>query len=769
MSWKKYGGTNKLDKLNNISVNTIVTDKFTLKQFYVGDWDICGGLSVKDNAFINGNVEIRYEVSIGGSLTVDGSLNVSDTNIYGDIFIANSAFIKENIYLDPNASTLFSGSNSKFGLNKSNPQATLDISSNLEKTLDIHSSAANNKNVVARNATDKGITVNVEPTKAYIDFYVDGTISSGIPSGRLLYEAGGNFTIDVSNIVKFKPRVAFTQDLTKGFIADERIVIYDNSIADVPYLPLIYNKPDLKSGTALNLVAGDNSSNVFFRMGTEAGKGLTLGGGQGPNGESMGIIALTDTSSNKYPALNIFSGTVNKNLATSVAVNKHNVAVDASGGNKYALDVNGPLHVEHQETLYVDDVSFSIYAQANVGQIVYAVGASTDVSNQQYFSKSVDGGYTWTTKRIVDASTGLPFIGSLESGSLIFKTIYAYNASEIIIGSQDKRIYRSINGGNGWTAINYVNGNNNNDNTDGQTPTSGEPNIDADIGGLYISAGRRMIIGFDISSTGNAGKIINSRTWDNQGIVPSYVSTDLSGINGIHGYGDDVVVVGVYGVVPYRGWNNGYTTFGTRVATTDIFYGVHTYYDGNYIHAVAVGEGIIYYTHNLKWNNGYNAVTWNNVALPGVTLKKVRVLDASNAIAVGNNGAVYYSNDGYNTWSRAAINNARLNTTNLTSISIISANDFVISGASGEIFNLWNPYLLNRANNNVVEASGNMVISGDLQINDRGQLLTNNQTFNLLPTNASTINIGSGGGNTNVQTNLNVSGNAVFSGWITQW
>ena len=118
MSWKKYGGTNKLDKLNNISVNTIVTDKFTLKQFYVGDWDICGGLSVKDNAFINGNVEIRYDVVVGGSLTVDGSLNVSDTNIYGDIFIANSAFIKENIYLDPNASTLFSGSNSKFGLNK---------------------------------------------------------------------------------------------------------------------------------------------------------------------------------------------------------------------------------------------------------------------------------------------------------------------------------------------------------------------------------------------------------------------------------------------------------------------------------------------------------------------------------------------------------------------------------------------------------------------------------------------------------------------------
>jgi hypothetical protein len=405
---------------------------------------------------------------------------------------------------------------------------------------------------------------------------------------------------------------------------------------------------------------------------------------------------------------------------------------------------------------------------------VYAVGAATGVSNQQYFSKSADGGYTWTTKRIVDASTGLPFIGSLESGSLIFKTIYAIDASNIIIGSQDRYIYRSTNGGDGWKIINYVGGSTDVSNDD-QIPNPNQPsNDDVDIGGLYISSGGRMIIGLDISSSvgglgNNAGKIINSKTWNNQGIVPSYVDTSLNGINGIHGYGDDVVVVGVYGVVPYRGWNSNYTTFGTLVGGTNIFYGVHTYYDGNYIHAVAVGEGIIYYTHNLKWNNGYNAVTWGNVVLPGIILKNVRVLDASNAIAVGNSGAVYYSNDGYSTWSKAAINNARINATNLTAVSIISANDFVISGASGEIFNLWNPYLLNRANNNVVEASGNMVISGDLQINDRGQLLTNNQTFNLLPTNASTINIGSGGGNTNVQTNLNVSGNAAFSGWITQW
>ena len=56
MSWKKYGGTNKLDKINNISVNTVVTDKLTLKNFYVGDWDICGGLTARDGAVFGSDV-----------------------------------------------------------------------------------------------------------------------------------------------------------------------------------------------------------------------------------------------------------------------------------------------------------------------------------------------------------------------------------------------------------------------------------------------------------------------------------------------------------------------------------------------------------------------------------------------------------------------------------------------------------------------------------------------------------------------------------------
>jgi hypothetical protein len=53
-----------------------------------------------------------------------------------------------------------------------------------------------------------------------------------------------------------------------------------------------------------------------------------------------------------------------------------------------------------------------------------------------------------------------------------------------------------------------------------------------------------------------------------------------------------------------------------------------------------------------------------------------------------------------------------------------------------------------------------MVMSGDLQINDAGQILTtNNINFNILPTVAQEINIGNTvvGGNTNVKANLDVT------------
>ena len=757
MSWKKYGGTNKLDKINNISVNTVVTDKFTLKNFYVGDWDICGGLRAKDDTYLMRDLYVAGDISCQGNVTIDGSLNVLNTNIIGNVFIAENAFVRQNIFMDLSGGTMLHGENRRFGFGTVSPQATMDISGDLVRTIDIHTSTATNKNVIARNVTNQGITVNVDPSRAYIDFYVDNSMNLATENynGRLVYEQGGNFTIDVSNIVKFKPRVIFSQDLSKNVIADERVIIYGNPLADVPYIPTIYGDTTFKTGTAAYLVAGDNSSNVFFRLGTEKGSGLTLGGGYFPNNKIMGVVALTDASNTKYPAMNIISGNLTSNLKTSIAVNKYNVST-FNGANRYAMDVNGPMRLAHQELIVATDVLFQVYRTAFYGNIGYAVGSPfTANPYTQYFLKTVDGGYTWTSSRIL-GSTGNPNPNNLEVTAHFFSAIYAISESDILIAGDSQYFFRSTNGGQTWSTIPFVN-------------TNESINTTA----IFLSD-TRLIVGTGTNSSGvGNGIILNS---SNINLIPStYIPTGLSFVNAIHGFGLDTVIVGEGGIVPYRTFRTfpDPPVFGTRVATTSTFYDVKVFNNG-INHVVAVGAGVIWYAHDLSWNGTTYTVTWNQAAAFSGVLRSLQVLDTLRAIAVGDNGLIMYSIDGYATWntvSEGMLDNSSLITgINLSSISILNANDFVVSGTiqnfvdpnilgRTKMFNLYAPYFLNRSNHSVLEASGNMVMSGDLQINDAGQLLSNMTRFNILPTVVQEINIGNTvvGGNTNVKANLDVT------------
>jgi photosystem II stability/assembly factor-like uncharacterized protein/predicted acyltransferase (DUF342 family) len=758
MSWKKYGGTNKLDKINNISVNTVVTDKFTLKNFYVGDWDICGGLRAKDDTNLMRDLYVAGDIFGKGDINIDGSMNVLNTNIVGNVFIAENAFVRQNIFMDLSGGTMLHGENRRFGFGTVSPQATIDISGDLVRTIDIHTSTATNKNVIARNVTNKGVTVNVEPTRAYIDFYVDNSMNLATENynGRLVYEQGGNFTIDVSNIVKFKPRVVFSQDLSKNLVADERVIIYGNPLADVPYIPTIYGDTTFKTGTAAYLVAGDNSSNVFFRLGTEKGSGLTLGGGYFPGNKIMGVVALTDASNTKYPAMNIISGNLTSNLKTSIAVNKYNVST-INGSNRYAMDVNGPMKLAHQELIVAADVTFQVYRTAFYGSIGYAVGSPLTANPYtQYFLKTVDGGYTWTQTRIVDSS-GNPNPNSLEATPHFFSAIYAISESDILIAGDSRYFFRSTNGGQTWSTITFVASN------DGINTTA-----------IFLS-NTHLIVGTGINSIGvGNGIILNSSSINS--IPSTYIPTGLSAVNAIHGFDLDTVIVGVGGIVPYRTFISFVVApvFGTRVATSSTFYDVKVFNNG-INHVVAVGSGVIWYAHDLSWNGTDNyTVTWNQAASFSGVLRSVQVLDTLRAIAVGDNGLIMYSIDGYATWntvSQGMLDNSSLITgINLSTISILNANDFVVSGTiqnfvspntlgQTKMFNLYAPYFLNRPNHSVLEASGNVVMSGDLQINDAGQLLSNMTSFNILPTVAQEINIGNTvvGGNTNVKANLDVT------------
>jgi hypothetical protein len=154
-------------------------------------------------------------------------------------------------------------------------------------------------------------------------------------------------------------------------------------------------------------------------------------------------------------------------------------------------------------------------------------------------------------------------------------------------------------------------------------------------------------------------------------------------------------------------------------------------------------------------------------------------VNATRAFAVGDGGAILFSLDGYTTWKKFtydelnSMGNAdRLWNTNLKNIWARGTSDLIITGTianyvSGTvvgksyIFDLFSPYFFDHDAYNVFELSGNMVMSGDLRINDLGRLMTNNSSFYILPENASQIYIGNTavGGKTNILNNLDVCGN----------
>ena len=139
----------------------------------------------------------------------------------------------------------------------------------------------------------------------------------------------------------------------------------------------------------------------------------------------MGVVALTDASNTKYPAMNIISGNLINNLKTSIAVNKYNVSTVNGGANKYAMDINGPIKLAHQELIVAADISFQVYRTAFFGNTGYAVGSPVTNNNPftQFFLKTVDGGYTWTQTRIVD-SGGNPNPNNLELTAHFFSACF---------------------------------------------------------------------------------------------------------------------------------------------------------------------------------------------------------------------------------------------------------------------------------------------------------------------------------------------------------
>ena len=171
-SWKSYGGINSMEKSNNISVNSLSANFFTLKNAYIGYFSITGELAVtgdtklNSNVYIGGNIEAAFDSTIGrnnfiqGNSVIQGNVYVGDflqvygnTLMNGNLHILQNYEIEKNLKINGNLIQMglkdrenqqyninLSAVNTKLGLNILNPEFSFDMFSDQEKGFQIKSS-----------------------------------------------------------------------------------------------------------------------------------------------------------------------------------------------------------------------------------------------------------------------------------------------------------------------------------------------------------------------------------------------------------------------------------------------------------------------------------------------------------------------------------------------------------------------------------------------------------------------------------------------------
>ena len=785
-NWKKYGGINKLDKMNFLNVNSITTDKLTLREAYVGAFDICGNvvisenLSVDGNTKLNANLYIIQNLDISKNLVVDGNIIVNGNST----FTNSKSVFYNNVYLGPDEAQYFYGTPNGIGVNIQNPNATLDICGNRVEVFNVFSDLSSNRNIIARNMNHQGIVVSVDNSNSTIDFFNDASINNLNPyDGRIQYQKNGVIMIDVSDNTYVASKLSVSNRKDFVHVLHETAVIYD--ISNNTYAYNTYDISTANTGNAVSLIASDNSSNTFLNIITPDKNGLSIGGGAYPldRNKAMGTIGLLDASSGLYtPTQNIVRGSSLIKYKTSLGINTHSPRID-----NYVVDINGPIHLTNGEVTNVSSNNFEIknivFSRTNKDYGL-AFGSPYDIiysqspgSYKQKVLYTIDGGKSWSESRIVDSFDQINHTTNLEDQDIEFYSGYIYNQNYSIIGGDSNYIFYSNNGGQNWNNITIANGNN--------SPVIGvyigeTGNIVTDYKRVIILYYNKFAI-FDISLNGLNTDMSANNTITITTLVKNPDNTDNE-FNHMHGYGKYVYMVGTkifkYDIIVTEFVNSAEHVFPTDPGDSLVreYNSVYAY-DDNYV--IAVGNKIISYTKDGGTN--WNDITINtpDLTIESITLQSVYILDPSYAMAVGNNGVIIYSIDGSITWK--TVQNDVINSSgngnrivnsnyNLNAIVMQDINSFMVSTlvrqhskqqyitGKTNIMYCFLPNLMNRVNNYVFDMSGNMGIDGDIRINNGTIMIKDTRESTSISSGALQI-----GGGVGIFGNTNIGGNIVIN------
>ena len=726
MSWKKYGGIKNLENFNNMTLNNIVTDTFTVRDA------IINLLRIEGDLLVNGKIDVRNDVIIRGNIMVDSifgaNLVTFDTARIREGHISENLFIKGNIFFDPARDTFIYGKNYNFGINMRTPTAALDISSIYNENINMWTTQPINKNVLSRNNQDKGIVFITDNYGASIEFFNETPIpisannvtfqdNNYVADASMNYHKGGILELHTTNDVKISTNLIINKKSNKGHLLQEPAVIYD--IPAGTYFYNSYQQSTVKTGNALTLISNDNSSNTFLNITTPNKQGAAFGGGMYPNDVSrnMAIIGVLDASGALTPHQIIVSGNSSVRAKATVGFNTFAPITET-----YVVNINGPTRITNGEITTIVEPHIQVYKIGYPKNKLYqnqicVVGTPypdpTNLTNNLYYIwNSATGGTTWTQPDLKNIN-GSPIFGS--TVNIIFYGSTVYNNNFILMSGTSDTILFSTNGGANWRIVTGI--------------SKGSTFYYVSV--IYYNSTQQLFFAaYDGSFLYFYADVTNSNSFNVTSSVS--ISTGISGIGtSCDTAGDYFYIAGSTKIKQYQ--------ISTLSSTSQPANTPHDSPSGKYNsisaysnnHVVAVGVNIISYS-----NNG--GINWTdfNLTPVGVTFNSVYVYDEINAVAVGNAGKVYYTNNGSFTWqpipysilNASGIADRVLDSTKiLSSVYMPNINTMIISSVTtqymsgitaggSKIFYVYVPNLFNITNtmNTVLDVCGNIALSGSM-------------------------------------------------------
>ena len=697
MSWKQYGGIRKNDKLNNLSLGTLVADDIILRQVKVTTHIFDDTIVAKKDIQIHRNLDVSNNVDVSGELVVHKNIYTQNyvigTNTDISLNFEDGGDYRAYISADTNKQYIGVGTNK--------PNAFFDISSTTVDSFAVRNNLPYIRNILTQNENNSGIAVDTSDNISSMGFfYKDVSNSSSIPRSKI--------TSDPSNgIISLDSSVNIINSLMNTYITSQNATTITTIRGDISfnsesiYLTSVSGDIVLasKDSTFITSVSGDidisaNEGDITITSldSTKLRSAVAISQREVTTKLKNEPFTIYDNSLPEPFLYDYYNDTQLKTGTASV-----NVAVDNSsttfthlltpdikglsiGGGAYVKDSSrsmGMIGLSTTDMSFIPSQSFV----SNNNTTIYrtTTGINTYAPRLNNYVMDINGPTRIGNGELHSIIKHTSTLTDIRSSKEILNYVFTTGRREEKIQTDDTNPdtigYASTDSGNTWTKVII-------ENTDNLRTNN--RHIFAIEDKAYILSSNARIHRYDFSNNeidlvntkinnltttsiyvknfegSDPGILISSANqiyyttvdsnFTNLTTLANTISTNITNIVASDGYGNKVYFVG-------NGIQSVNYSTATPISETNIITGtyktVSAYTDTN---AVVGGVNIISYTINggTTWNVVSNIVS-DNAVLTDYVITRINMLSDGKGLAIGNydngtKGLLLYTQDGGSTW-----------------------------------------------------------------------------------------------------------------------